>query len=172
MAWVRIPPLPRSFGPAAAVAPFRGEAPPGAGGQPLEPGGGKLRCGRGQRPPAVRPGTPKTVRNGDVVPAPGSRPAVPHSLGSSGLLTPPASAFASFPPALQVGRCREGDCWDKPGSGRGRWQQSPPQPSCGEGFSCVVIRNAGCSFSQLQGFAQYNCCPLRIKCKTLVVSKV
>lgn len=107
--------------------------------------------------PRAAPGLQRG-RNGEVLPAAASRPAVPRSLRSSGLLTPSCLCFCLFPPALQAGRCREGDSWDKVGSRRGRWQQSPPQLCCGEG----TLQLRGSSRSTLFIFAATGICSVQL----------
>lgn len=122
--------------------------------------------------PRAAPGLQRG-RNGEVLPAAASRPAVPRSLRSSGLLTLPASAFASFPQRCRregAGKAIPGTKWaaGEAGGSRALPSSAVVKAHC----SCVVARGARCSFSQLQGFARYNCCPLQITCKTVVVPKV
>lgn len=107
--------------------------------------------------PRAAPGLPR-VGNGEALPAPASRPAVPRSLRSSGLLTPPASAFASFPQRYRWEGAEKALPWDKTGSRRGRWQQSPPQPCCGEG----TLQLRGSSRSTLFIFAATGICSVQL----------
>lgn len=170
MAWVRIPPLPRSFGPAAAVAPFRGLATPGSGGQPLQSRGRKLR---GQRPPPVRPPASQEwgmARRCLLLPPARPCPAACAPQVSLRLLPLLLPLF----PSATGGKVQKRRCpGTKRAAGEAGGSRALPSPAVVKAhFSCVVAREARCSFSQLQGFARYNCCPLHITCKTVVVPKV